>query len=134
MTADACALAYSDANPRQFSKTVGKSSCKKANRYVNKIDDNVGEENICTMWFDHALKMLYNSIPDNGAKASFDSTCTPLLDQFSDISVTVQDICDALRLQKKVSVLDQMDWQWSHIYIYACSELWIHLILFLQTA
>ena len=45
--------------------------------------------------------MLYNSVPDNDAKASFDSTCTPLFDQFSDISVTVQDMCDTLRLQKK---------------------------------
>ena len=39
-------------------------------RFTHKVDSAVGENEVCSLWQEH-FDMLYNSVPDGGAKDSF---------------------------------------------------------------
>ena len=127
LKADACANSLKDADSRQFWKTVQKISCKKASMHVSKIANCYGSDDICNMWHDH-FKTLYNSVPDTGESSTFNTACLPLLSQFSDISVTVHDVYNAIRCQKKAKSAGPNGLAMES-FMFACPELWVHLSL-----
>jgi len=77
MQADALAYKHKNLDAKQFWKAVSASANHKATIHVNRIGNAVGEENICTMWYDY-FKKLYNSLPNNGDSKVFDDACAKL--------------------------------------------------------
>ena len=57
--------------------------------------------------------------------------CLSLLGQSRDISVTVQDVYDAIRCQKKAKSV-RTNGLVMESFMFAFTELWVHLSLFLQ--
>ena len=127
MKADACANSLKDTDPRKFWKAVGRASCKKATSHANKIADCVGDVNICNMWFDH-FKSLYNSVDDSASRTKFNNLCQPLISQYSDITISLNDVLDAVRVQKKAKCAGPNGLAMES-FIYGCTELWVHLSL-----
>jgi len=111
LQADALAYSYKNSDSKQFWKKISDISNSKATAHVNKIGDVIGEENICSMWYDY-FKTLYNSVPDNGESNIFLSTCSALTD--NDVAcVSVREVMDAVSGLRLLSLLDRMVWLYS---------------------
>jgi len=50
-----------------FWQGIKKDGCCKSQKYANRVDNAVGDTDICAMWKE-PFKSLYNSVPDNGVK------------------------------------------------------------------
>lgn len=114
MKADTCAKSCNDPDPHRFWKTVTNASLNHVSKHVNKI----GSENICDMWYEH-FSRLYNSVPDGGAKAVFESLCSSFTDQ-------PNDIIDAICVQKKSRAAGPNNVA-TESFIYGSVETFIHL-------
>ena len=52
---------------QKFWQGIKKDGCCKSQKYANRVDNAVGDTDICAMWKE-PFKSLYNSVPDNGVK------------------------------------------------------------------
>lgn len=98
MKADACAHALDGTDPREFWRCVARTANNKATKHVNKIDNAVGNDAICNLWHDQ-FKNLYNTVIDDVSRDEFVRACSTDSSRVS--NVTVREVRDAIRLQKK---------------------------------
>ena len=87
--------------------------------YTNKIGDATGENTICEMWKNH-FSNLYNCIPDDGSKSHFYAKCSSD-NNLTTQSISVPEVLDAIKLQRKAKVLDLILCLWSLSYMVVLS-------------
>jgi len=68
--------------------------------HTSKIGDAIGSDEIYTMWYEH-FRSLYNTVSDNASRDIFGSACDAVSDTCSTVHVTVNEVIDSIRVQKR---------------------------------
>ena len=108
LQADACAQSLANKDSRQFWKNVSKIASKNLLLMLTKLVTLLGNlRSVICGEITSTSSIGPNSIHDNDSKNFFDSKCASSI---NNSCITVKEVMDAIRLQKKRNLLVPMGW------------------------